>query len=166
VLLLACLGFGSALWLWARVRTTARQGAVDASHQTAPQARVASGGRICVQQKAVRELRLRFDWHGLDGWLGVFHAKGVGGRELGLGVHVLCVMSRTQEKSRIHVFIEDSVKRLQGSDRFLPQVTSLRSLLMRGIGVHHGGLLPIMKVRGGVVIVVIMQRVRAPYNSA
>ena len=50
------------------------------------------------------------------------------------------------EKSKIHVFIEESVKRLHGSDRLLPQVLQLRGLLMRGIGVHHGGLLPIMKV--------------------
>ena len=52
-----------------------------------------------------------------------------------------------QEKSRTHVFIKESVKRLQGSDRQLPQVLQLTGLLLRGIGVHHGGLLPIMKVR-------------------
>lgn len=51
------------------------------------------------------------------------------------------------EKSRIHVFVEKSIKRLQGSDRQLPQVLHHRQLLMNGVGVHHGGLLPIMKVQ-------------------
>lgn len=32
-----------------------------------------------------------------------------------------------------------------GSDRKLPQVLQMRDLLLRGIGVHHGGLLPILK---------------------
>lgn len=49
------------------------------------------------------------------------------------------------EKSEIHVFIDQSIKRLKGSDRHLPQVQTMRDLLKRGIGVHHGGLLPIMK---------------------
>ena len=32
-----------------------------------------------------------------------------------------------------------------GSDKQLPQITNMRNLLGRGIGVHHGGLLPIVK---------------------
>jgi antiviral helicase SKI2 len=32
-----------------------------------------------------------------------------------------------------------------GSDRELPQVLRMRDLLKCGIGVHHGGLLPIIK---------------------
>ena len=32
-----------------------------------------------------------------------------------------------------------------GSDKKLPQITNMRNLLGRGIGVHHGGLLPIVK---------------------
>ncbi len=32
-----------------------------------------------------------------------------------------------------------------GSDRKLPQIGRMRDLLSRGIGVHHGGLLPIVK---------------------
>lgn len=32
-----------------------------------------------------------------------------------------------------------------GSDKNLPQITNIRNLLGRGIGVHHGGLLPIVK---------------------
>ncbi len=32
-----------------------------------------------------------------------------------------------------------------GSDKKLPQISRMRDLLTRGIGVHHGGLLPIVK---------------------
>lgn len=32
-----------------------------------------------------------------------------------------------------------------GSDKKLPQIGRMRDLLTRGIGVHHGGLLPIVK---------------------
>ncbi|KAI8621867.1 NUC185 domain-containing protein [Chytriomyces sp. MP71] len=49
------------------------------------------------------------------------------------------------EKSEIHVFIERSLARLKGTDRQLPQVLRIRELLSRGIAVHHGGLLPIIK---------------------
>lgn len=43
------------------------------------------------------------------------------------------------------MFIEEALSRLKGSDRALPQVLSIKDLLKRGIGVHHGGLLPIIK---------------------
>lgn len=49
------------------------------------------------------------------------------------------------EKSRIHMIIERSVARLKPEDRVLPQIIRLRELLNRGIAVHHGGLLPIVK---------------------
>ncbi|KZT08600.1 antiviral helicase [Laetiporus sulphureus 93-53] len=49
------------------------------------------------------------------------------------------------EKSEIHVAIEKALSRLKGSDRRLPQIRRMRDLLSRGIGVHHGGLLPIVK---------------------
>lgn len=32
-----------------------------------------------------------------------------------------------------------------GSDKRLPQILRMRDLLSRGLGVHHGGLLPIVK---------------------
>jgi antiviral helicase SKI2 len=35
-----------------------------------------------------------------------------------------------------------------GSDKKLPQIGRMRDLLSRGIGVHHGGLLPIVKEVG------------------
>lgn len=49
------------------------------------------------------------------------------------------------EKSAIHVIIEKSIARLKPDDRVLPQIRRLRELLSRGIAVHHGGLLPIVK---------------------
>ncbi|KAK3937586.1 NUC185 domain-containing protein [Diplogelasinospora grovesii] len=49
------------------------------------------------------------------------------------------------EKSAIHMIIERSIARLKQEDRVLPQIVRLRELLSRGIAVHHGGLLPIVK---------------------
>ena len=49
------------------------------------------------------------------------------------------------EKSEVHVAIEKAVARLKASDRKLPQISRMRDLLLRGIGVHHGGLLPLVK---------------------
>ena len=78
-------------------------------------------------------------------------------------------LTTAAEKSEIHVFVESSLNRLKGtsshpstsllhfyqrkrrltqttgSDRRLPQVMQMKDLLQRGIGVHHGGLLPILK---------------------
>lgn len=49
------------------------------------------------------------------------------------------------EKSAIHMILEKSLARLKPDDRQLPQIRRLRELLSRGIAVHHGGLLPIVK---------------------
>ncbi|KPI34847.1 putative ATP-dependent RNA helicase [Cyphellophora attinorum] len=49
------------------------------------------------------------------------------------------------EKSAIHMTIERSIARLKPEDRLLPQIGRLRDMLERGIAVHHGGLLPIVK---------------------
>ncbi|KAL3231415.1 Antiviral helicase SKI2 [Nakaseomyces bracarensis] len=51
----------------------------------------------------------------------------------------------SKERSQIHMFIEKSITRLRKEDRELPQILKIRSLLERGIAVHHGGLLPIVK---------------------
>ncbi|KAI0111287.1 DSHCT domain-containing protein [Nemania sp. FL0031] len=50
-----------------------------------------------------------------------------------------------QEKSHIHMIIQKSIARLRPEDRVLPQIVRMRELLGRGIAVHHGGLLPIVK---------------------
>ncbi|KAJ4781291.1 ATP-dependent RNA helicase [Rhynchospora pubera] len=49
------------------------------------------------------------------------------------------------EKSEIRLFCDKAFSRLKGSDRELPQVIRIQGLLKRGIGVHHAGLLPIVK---------------------
>lgn len=54
-------------------------------------------------------------------------------------------MTTATEKSEIHVFCDRSLARLTGTDRELPQVLRVREMLKRGVGVHHAGLLPIVK---------------------
>lgn len=49
------------------------------------------------------------------------------------------------EKSAVHMILEKSLARLKQDDRQLPQIRRIRELLSRGIAVHHGGLLPIVK---------------------
>ncbi|KAI9188040.1 Antiviral helicase ski2 [Blastocladiella emersonii ATCC 22665] len=49
------------------------------------------------------------------------------------------------EKSEVHVFLERSLCRLRPEDRELPQLVRMREMLRRGIAVHHGGLLPLVK---------------------
>ena len=49
------------------------------------------------------------------------------------------------EKSEIHIFCDRAFSRLKGTDRELPQVCRVREMLKRGVGVHHAGLLPIVK---------------------
>ncbi|KIW87246.1 uncharacterized protein Z519_12149 [Cladophialophora bantiana CBS 173.52] len=49
------------------------------------------------------------------------------------------------EKSAIHMVVERSIARLKPEDRVLPQIRRLREMLGRGVAVHHGGLLPIVK---------------------
>ncbi|KAI9786749.1 MAG: hypothetical protein M1816_007820 [Peltula sp. TS41687] len=49
------------------------------------------------------------------------------------------------EKSAIHMIFQRSMARLKPEDRTLPQIRRVKELLSRGIAVHHGGLLPIVK---------------------
>ena len=48
-------------------------------------------------------------------------------------------------KGLIMKFIKQKLQRLDEKDRELPQIKSLSALLVRGIGVHHAGLLQILK---------------------
>uniref|UniRef100_A0A8D0H0W4 SKI2 subunit of superkiller complex n=1 Tax=Sphenodon punctatus TaxID=8508 RepID=A0A8D0H0W4_SPHPU len=54
-------------------------------------------------------------------------------------------LTSSTEKSEIHIFFQKCIARLKGSDRQLPQVLHMVDLLKRGIGVHHSGVLPILK---------------------
>ncbi|KAK2198309.1 bifunctional Helicase [Babesia duncani] len=49
------------------------------------------------------------------------------------------------QRSRIHLFIKEALATISEADRQLPQLKSIIKLLQRGIGVHHSGLLPIIK---------------------
>ncbi|PVU94798.1 hypothetical protein BB559_002930 [Furculomyces boomerangus] len=50
-----------------------------------------------------------------------------------------------KQKSQVHLFIKSSLTRLSENDLKLPQIKQLTWYLMRGIGTHHSGLLPILK---------------------
>uniref|UniRef100_UPI00398EBB74 superkiller complex protein 2-like n=1 Tax=Pristiophorus japonicus TaxID=55135 RepID=UPI00398EBB74 len=54
-------------------------------------------------------------------------------------------LTTSVEKSEIHIFFQKCISRLKGTDRQLPQVLQMVGLLKRGIGVHHSGILPILK---------------------
>lgn len=49
------------------------------------------------------------------------------------------------EQSHITTFFNRSMSKLKGNDRDLPQVKWMEELLKCGIGVHHSGILPILK---------------------
>lgn len=53
--------------------------------------------------------------------------------------------SGASDKSHIHQFYQNAISRLSIDDRNVPQITRHREMLKRGIGVHHAGLLPIIK---------------------
>ena len=48
-------------------------------------------------------------------------------------------LTTASEKAEIHIFVEQSVSRLKGGDRRLPQILRLKQMLKRGLGVHHAG---------------------------
>ena len=50
-----------------------------------------------------------------------------------------------QEQMYVKEFFKKSVKHLKGTDSQLPQVLKMQKLLRLGIGVHHSGILPILK---------------------
>lgn len=53
--------------------------------------------------------------------------------------------SGASDKSHIHQFYQSAISRLSPADRNVPQITRHREMLKRGIGLHHAGLLPIIK---------------------
>eukprot|EP00727_Mastigamoeba_balamuthi_P013488 m51a1_g8762 putative helicase ski2w (1240) ;mRNA; f:131606-136281 len=65
--------------------------------------------------------------------------------ECAYGLSGVDMTADAKEKSDIHHFIEASISRLKEADRKLPQILGIKELLKRGLGVHHGGLLPIVK---------------------
>ncbi|KAF8908086.1 rRNA-processing arch domain-containing protein [Gymnopilus junonius] len=51
----------------------------------------------------------------------------------------------TEEQDLVTNIFNNAIENLSPDDRQLPQITNLLPLLRRGIGIHHGGLLPILK---------------------
>ncbi|AFZ81204.1 DEAD/DEAH box helicase domain-containing protein [Theileria equi strain WA] len=49
------------------------------------------------------------------------------------------------ERSKIHLFLKESLSNISEGDKNIPQLRSIIKLLHRGIGIHHSGLLPIIK---------------------
>ena len=51
----------------------------------------------------------------------------------------------TDEQDLVSNIFNNAIENLSPDDRQLPQISNLLPLLKRGIGIHHGGLLPILK---------------------
>nr|CAD7426744.1 unnamed protein product [Timema monikensis] len=54
-------------------------------------------------------------------------------------------LTTSDDKHRIRTFFQQCIQRLKEPDRLLPQVVKMQNLLMQGIGIHHSGILPILK---------------------
>ena len=50
-----------------------------------------------------------------------------------------------EEKTMVSTVFTNAINALSEEDRALPQIEQILPLLRRGIGIHHGGLLPILK---------------------
>lgn len=49
------------------------------------------------------------------------------------------------EKDHVKYFFNRCIRCLKETDRCIPQVIKMREILCRGVGVHHSGILPILK---------------------
>jgi ATP-dependent RNA helicase DOB1 len=56
-----------------------------------------------------------------------------------------CDFNTEDERDSISKIFSNAIDTLADEDRQLPQITMMLPLLKRGIGIHHGGLLPIVK---------------------
>lgn len=56
-----------------------------------------------------------------------------------------CDLTNAREKFKIHSFFGLCLQKLKSEDRELPQVKTIQDCLERGIGIHHSGILPILK---------------------
>ncbi|KAF5297087.1 hypothetical protein FQA39_LY02667 [Lamprigera yunnana] len=54
-------------------------------------------------------------------------------------------LTTAKEKHYINVFFNKCISNLKLPDRNIPQIIKMREILTRGIGVHHSGILPIIK---------------------
>jgi ATP-dependent RNA helicase DOB1 len=56
----------------------------------------------------------------------------------------MSLLSADQKRALDSMF-NSTIQRLSEEDQKLPQITALRGILIAGIGLHHGGMLPILK---------------------
>ena len=56
-----------------------------------------------------------------------------------------CDFNNEDERDSITKIFSNAIDTLAEEDKQLPQITMMLPLLKRGIGIHHGGLLPIVK---------------------
>ena len=54
-------------------------------------------------------------------------------------------LTTSAEKDRIELVYNRSLEVLEEKDRTLPPIIALRDIVKRGVGIHHGGLLPLIK---------------------
>lgn len=56
-----------------------------------------------------------------------------------------CDFNDEDERDSVSKIFANAIQTLAEDDQQLPQITGMLPLLRRGIGIHHGGLLPIVK---------------------
>ncbi|VDM31683.1 unnamed protein product [Hydatigera taeniaeformis] len=62
------------------------------------------------------------------------------------GYSLLFINLKPSEKNKVVTFLRAAIgPRLKGSDKLLSQVILVRSLTLRGIAIHHAGMLPLLK---------------------
>jgi ATP-dependent RNA helicase DOB1 len=54
-------------------------------------------------------------------------------------------LTTKDEKERIEQVFNNAIEILCEEDKNLPQLKSMREIIKKGIGIHHGGLLPLLK---------------------
>eukprot|EP00920_Eleutheroschizon_duboscqi_P017653 GHVT01042129.1.p1 GENE.GHVT01042129.1~~GHVT01042129.1.p1 ORF type:complete len:1092 (-),score=273.96 GHVT01042129.1:330-3425(-) len=65
--------------------------------------------------------------------------------QLPRGMPKLDLVTSGSSRSKIHLFVKQALGSLSEVDRQLPQVQQVVEFVLRGLGIHHGGLLPILK---------------------
>lgn len=56
-----------------------------------------------------------------------------------------CDFNSEDEKAQIDQVYSNAISTLSTDDQNIPMITMLPNLLRKGIGIHHGGLIPIVK---------------------
>ncbi len=54
-------------------------------------------------------------------------------------------LTTEEEKEKIKLIFNSAMDCLSEEDKQLPQILTMLPILKKGIGIHHGGLLPIIK---------------------